>query len=423
MPCRNEDKMEKRCVITGLGAITPLGSTVDSFWDGLKNGVCGIDYITKFDTSNSKVKIAAEVKDFDAEQYMSKKDVKRNDLFATYGLAAGIQAFEDSGIDIEKEDAERIGVIVGSGTGGLMTMEEQVTRMNEKGPARVSPMFITMTIGNMVAGNIAIRIGAKGLCHDIVTACATGTDCIGTAYRNIKHGYLDACLAGGAEGAICEIGVAGFTNLTALSTEEDPKKACKPFDKERNGFVMGDGAGVLVLEELEHALARGAKIYGEVVGYGATGDAYHVTLPDPEGRGAARAMQMAMKEAGITPEQVDYINAHGTSTHANDVGETKAIKLALGEEVAKKTPVSSTKSMTGHLLGAAGAIEAICSVKALEEGFLPPTINYHNPDEECDLDYIPNEGREAKDAMYALSNSLGFGGHNAVLCFKKWTGK
>ena len=415
--------MEKRVVITGLGAITPLGSTVDSFWDGLKNGVCGIDYIKKFDTSNSKVKIAAEVKDFDAEQYMSKKDVKRNDLFATYGLAAGIQAFEDSGIDMEKEDAERIGVIVGSGTGGLMTMEEQVTRMNEKGPARVSPMFITMTIGNMVAGNIAIRVGAKGLCHDIVTACATGTDCIGTAYRNIKHGYLDACLAGGAEGSICEVGVAGFTNLTALSTEEDPKKACKPFDKERNGFVMGDGAGVLVLEELEHALARGAKIYGEVVGYGATADAYHVTLPDPEGKGAARAMQMAMKEAGITPEQVDYINAHGTSTHANDVGETKAIKLALGEDIAKKTPVSSTKSMTGHLLGAAGAIEAICSVKALEEGFLPPTINYHNPDEECDLDYIPNEGREAKDAMYALSNSLGFGGHNAVLCFKKWTGQ
>ena len=348
--------MEKRCVITGLGAVTPLGNTVDSFWDGIKNGVCGIDYIKKFDISEFKVKIAAEVKDFNPELYMSKKDVKRNDLFAIYGMAAGVQAFEDSGIDMEKEDADRVGVIVGSGVGGLMTMEEQVRRMDAKGPSRVSPMFITMTIGNMVAGNIAIRIGAKGVCEDIVTACATGNNCIGTAFRNIKHGYLDVCVAGGAEGSICEVGVAGFTNLTALTTEEDPKKACRPFDKERNGFVMGDGAGILVLEELEHAVARGARIYGEIVGYGASCDAYHVTLPDPEGRGGAKAMQLAMKEAGIAPEQVDYINAHGTSTPANDVGETKAIKLALGEEAAKKTAISSTKSMTGHLLGAAGAI-------------------------------------------------------------------
>lgn len=414
--------MERRVVITGMGAITPLGSTVDKFWEGIRNGECGIDYITKFDTSDYKVKVAAEVKDFDAEQYMTKKDVKRNDLFSVYALAAGVQAFEDSGMNMDQEDADRVGVIVGSGVGGLMTMEDQVTRLAQRGPARVSPMFITMTIGNMAAGNIAIRIGAKGVCENIVTACATGTNCIGSAYREIKHGYLDACLAGGAEAAICGIGVAGFTNLTALSTTEDPKDACKPFDKERNGFVMGDGAGVLVLEELEHALARGAKIYGEVVGYGTTGDAFHVTLPDTEGTGAAKAMKLAMAEAGITPEQVDYINAHGTSTHANDAGETKAIKLALGEENAKKTPVSSTKSMTGHLLGAAGAIEAIATVKALEEGFLPPTINYSVPDEECDLDYIPNEGRKA-DAMYALSNSLGFGGHNAVLCFKKWTGK
>ena len=415
--------MERRCVITGLGAVTPLGNTVDSFWDGIKNGVCGIDYIRKFDASEFKVKIAAEVKDFNPELYMSKKDVKRNDLFAIYGLAAGVQSFDDSGIDMEKEDADRVGVIVGSGVGGLMTMEEQVRRMDEKGPSRVSPMFITMTIGNMVAGNIAIRIGAKGVCEDIVTACATGNNCIGTAFRNIKHGYLDVCVAGGAEGSICEVGVAGFTNLTALTTEEDPKKACRPFDKERNGFVMGDGAGILVLEELEHALARGARIYGEIVGYGASCDAYHVTLPEPSGKGGAKAMQLAMREAGITPDQVDYINAHGTSTPANDVGETKAIKLALGEEAAKKTAISSTKSMTGHLLGAAGAVEAICCVKALQEGFLPPTINYHTPDEECDLDYIPNQGREAKDAVYALSNSLGFGGHNAVLCFKKWTGK
>ncbi|MCI8769874.1 MAG: beta-ketoacyl-ACP synthase II [Lachnospiraceae bacterium] len=415
--------MEKRCVITGLGAVTPLGNTVDAFWDGIRNGVCGIDYIKKFDTTEFKVKIAAEVKDFNPELYMSKKDVKRNDLFAIYGMAAGVQAFEDSGINMENEDADRVGVIVGSGVGGLMTMEEQVRRMDEKGPARVSPLFITMTIGNMVAGNIAIRIGAKGVCEDIVTACATGNNCIGTAFRNIKHGYLDVCVAGGAEGSICEVGVAGFTNLTALTTEEDPKKACRPFDKERNGFVMGDGAGILVLEELEHALARGAKIYGEIVGYGASCDAYHVTLPDPDGKGGAKAMQLAMKEAGITPEQVDYINAHGTSTPANDVGETKAIKLALGEEAAKKAAISSTKSMTGHLLGAAGAVEAICCVKALQEGFLPPTINYHTPDEQCDLDYIPNQGREAKDAVYALSNSLGFGGHNAVLCFKKWSGK
>ena len=415
--------MERRCVITGLGAVTPLGNTVEEYWNGLKNGVCGIDYIKKFDTTDYKVKIAAEIKDFDPEQYMTKKDVKRNDLFAIYALAAGMQAFEDSKLDMEKEDADRIGVIVGSGVGGLMTMEEQVKRLTDKGPSRVSPLFITMTIGNMAAGNIAIRVGAKGVCEDIVTACATGTNAIGTAFRNIKHGYLDACIAGGAEGAICGIGVAGFTNLTALSTEEDPKKACRPFDKERNGFVMGDGSGILVLEELEHALARGAKIYGEVVGYGATADAYHVTLPEPTGEGAAKAMKFAMQEAGITPEQVGYINAHGTSIHANDVGETKAIKLAMGEECAKNIPISSTKSMTGHLLGAAGAIEAIACVKALEEGFLPPTINYHTPDEECDLDYIPNVGREAKEAEYALSNSLGFGGHNGVLCFKKWTGK
>lgn len=415
--------MERRCVITGLGVVTPLGNTVEEYWNGLKNGVCGIDYIKKFDTTDYKVKIAAEIKDFDPEQYMTKKDVKRNDLFAIYALAAGMQAFEDSKLDMEKEDADRIGVIVGSGVGGLMTMEEQEKRLTDKGPSRVSPLFITMTIGNMAAGNIAIRVGAKGVCEDIVTACATGTNAIGTAFRNIKHGYLDACIAGGAEGAICGIGVAGFTNLTALSTEEDPKKACRPFDKERNGFVMGDGSGILVLEELEHALARGAKIYGEVVGYGATADAYHVTLPEPTGEGAAKAMKFAMQEAGITPEQVGYINAHGTSTHANDVGETKAIKLAMGEECAKNIPISSTKSMTGHLLGAAGAIEAIACVKALEEGFLPPTINYHTPDEECDLDYIPNVGREAKEAEYALSNSLGFGGHNGVLCFKKWTGK
>ena len=383
--------MDRRVVVTGMGAVTPLGCTVDTFWEGLKNGKCGIDLIQKFDTTDFKVKVGAEVKDFDPELYMSKKDVKRNDPYAVYALAAAVQAFDDSGLDMEKEDAAKVGVIVGSGIGGLMTMQEQVIRLHEKGPSRVSPLFIPMTISNMAAGNIAIRLGAKGVCENIVTACATGTNCIGTAFRDI----------------------------TALSTTEDPKDACKPFDKDRNGFVMGDGSGILILEELEHAKARGAKIYGEIVGYGATGDAYHMTAPCPDGDGAARAIRLAMDEAGITPEQVDYINAHGTSTHANDAGETAAIKLALGDAAAK-VAVSSTKSMTGHLLGAAGAIEAIACVKALEEGFLPPTINYHTPDEECDLDYIPNEGRVVPDAQYALSNSLGFGGHNGVLCFKKW---
>lgn len=412
--------MSKRCVITGMGAVSPVGSTVETMWDAIRNGVSGIDYLKKFDTTDFKVKVAGEVKDFDAEQYMSKKDIKRNDMFSVYAISAAVQAMEDSGLDMEKEDASKIGVIVSSGIGGLITMQEQVIRMHDKGPGRVSPFFIPMTIGNMAAGNISIRFGAQGVCENIVTACASGTNSIGTAFRHIKHGYLDACITGGAEASISEIGVAGFTTLTALSTNEDPKDACKPFDKDRDGFVMGDGAGILILEELEHALARGAKIYGEIVGYGATADAYHMTAPLPDGSGAAKAMKLAMEEAGITPEQVSYINAHGTSTHANDAGETAAIKLALGEAQAYKTPISSTKSMTGHLLGAAGAIEAIISVKALQDGFLPPTINYHTKDEECDLDYIPNVGREAVDAEYALSNTLGFGGHNGVICVKKW---
>lgn len=412
--------MEKRVVVTGMGAITPLGSTVKDFWNGIKAGESGIDFIKKFDTTDFKVKIGAEVQGFDPELYMTKKDVKRNDLFAVYGVAAAVQAFEDSGMDMEQEDETRVGVIVGSGIGGLITMQEQVIKMHDRGPNRVSPLFIPMTISNMAAGNIAIRLGAKGICENIVTACASGTNCIGAAFHNIKHGYLDACITGGAEASISQIGVAGFTNLTALSENENPKEACRPFDKQRDGFVMGDGAGILILEELEHAKARGAKIYAEVVGYGATGDAYHMTAPAPDGSGGARAMEIAMQEAGIQPEQVSYINAHGTSTHTNDSSETLAIKKALGD-AANTVPISSTKSMTGHLLGAAGAVEAIVCVKALEEGFLPPTINYHNPDEECDLDYIPNTGREVADAEYALSNSLGFGGHNGVLCFKKWS--
>ncbi|HBA97809.1 MAG TPA: beta-ketoacyl-[acyl-carrier-protein] synthase II [Lachnospiraceae bacterium] len=413
--------MARRCVITGMGAVTPLGSTVASFWDGIKNGVCGIGRITKFDTTDFKVKIGAEVKDFDAEKYMSKKDVKRNDLYSVYAMAAAAQAMEDSGLRITEENALKTGVIVGSGIGGLITMQEQVIRLNEKGPSRVSPLFIPMTIGNMAAGNIALQYGAKGECENIVTACSTSTHSIGTAFRDIRHGYLDACIAGGAEASICEIGIAGFTNLTALSTNEDPLSACRPFDRQRDGFVMGDGAGILVLEELEHALARNAHIYGEITGFGSTCDAYHMTAPAPDGSGAASAMKQAMEESGIKPSDVSYINAHGTSTHANEAAETAAIKLAFGKE-AYNIPISSTKSMTGHLLGAAGAVESIVCLKVLEEGFLPPTINYHNPDEECDLDYIPNVGRKADNAKYALSNTFGFGGHNGVLCFKKWDG-
>lgn len=413
--------MNRRCVITGMGAITPLGNDVESFWKGIQNGVCGIDFIKSFDTTDFKVKIAAEVKDFDPTQYVAKKEVKRNDHYALFGLAAASQAFEMSGIKMDEMDATRFGVIVGSGIGGLYTIQEQIIRLNEKGPAKVSPLFIPMAISNMAAGNIAIKFGAKGICSTVVTACATGTNSIGEAFRNIKHGYLDCCFAGGAEAPITEIGVAGFSSLTALTSSEDPKRASIPFDKDRSGFVMGDGSGILILEELEHALARGAKIYGEIVGYGATGDAYHMTAPSPDGEGAARAMKLAMDEAGITPAEVGYINAHGTSTGPNDSGETAAIKAAMGER-AYQIPVSSTKSMTGHLLGAAGAIEAIVCVKALENGFIPPTIGYQNPDEECDLDYVPNTGRQA-EFQYALSNSFGFGGHNAVLCLKKWEGK
>ena len=410
--------MDRRVVVTGMGAVTPLGCTVDTFWEGLKNGKCGIDLIQKFDTTDFKVKVGAEVKDFDPELYMSKKDVKRNDPYAVYALAAAVQAFDDSGLDMEKEDAAKVGVIVGSGIGGLMTMQEQVIRLHEKGPSRVSPLFIPMTISNMAAGNIAIRLGAKGVCENIVTACATGTNCIGTAFRDIKHGYLDACIAGGAEASISEIGVAGFTNLTALSTTEDPKDACKPFDKDRNGFVMGDGSGILILEELEHAKARGAKIYGEIVGYGATGDAYHMTAPCPDGDGAARAIRLAMDEAGITSEQVDYINAHGTSTKYNDLFETRAIKLAFGDS-AYKVHINSTKSMIGHMFAGGGAVELITCVKSINEGYIHPTVGLLEDDPECDLDYTKGEGIHTP-VHIAISNSLGFGGHNATVLVKEY---
>lgn len=413
--------MDRRCVITGIGAVTPVGNDAEEMWNSVKNGVNGIGYITKFDTSEFKVKIAGEVRNFDPLKYVEKKELKRNDAFAIYAIAAAQQAFDTSGLEDDKIDHERFGCMVGSGIGGFLTMETQIARVLEKGPGRISPLFVPMSIINMAAGNISIRFGAKGVCESVVTACASGTNNIGEAFRYIKHGYADICFAGGSEAAVTKTGVAGFTNMTALTACDDPETACKPFDKNRSGFVLSDGAGIVMLEELEHAKKRGARIYAEVVGYGTTGDAYHMTAPCEDGDGAARAMKLAMAEAGITPEDVDYINAHGTSTHANDSAETKAIKKALGE-YAYKVPVSSTKSMTGHLLGAAGAVEAIICAKALEEGFIPPTINYSERDEECDLDYVPNVGRKA-DIKYALSNSLGFGGHNAVLCLKRWDGE
>ncbi|MDT1949302.1 beta-ketoacyl-ACP synthase II [Carnobacterium divergens] len=408
-----------RVVITGMGAVTPIGNSVDAFWESLKAGKNGVTEITRFDASETGVTLAAELKDFDATVYMPKKETKRTDLFSQYGIAAAVQAMENSGLDTEKIDVDRFGVIVSSGIGGMNTIQEQVIKMHDRGPQRVAPFFVPMVIGNMAAGNIAIRVGAKGLCTSIVTACASGTNSIGEAFRSIKHGYSDVILAGGTEATICEIGIAGFGALTALSKSTDPERGSIPFDKERNGFVMGEGAGVLVLEELQHALDRGAKIYGEVVGYGSTCDAGHMTSPSVDGSGAGKAMIQAMKEAGIEPKDVDYINAHGTSTPANDSAETTAIKYAMGEET-HKVPISSTKSMIGHLLGAAGAVEGIACVKALENDFLPPTIGFKEADEACDLDYIPNVGRKVESAKYALSNSLGFGGHNAVVCFKKW---
>ena len=404
-----------------MGAVTPCGNDVDEFWNNIKNGVSGIDYITKFDTEGFKVKIGGEVKNFDPEQYISKKDVKRNDLYSIYAIAAAKQAYDMSGLKDEEIDHDRFGVIVGSGIGGLMTINEQIVKLVEKGPSKVSPLFIPMSISNMAAGNISIMFKAQGISENVVSACATGTSSIGEAYLKIVDGYQDIMIAGGSEASITPIGVAGFANLTALSTNPDPKKASRPFDKNRDGFVMGDGAGMLVLEELEHAIKRGAKIYAEIVGYGSSSDAYHITAPCPDGSGGAKAMRYAIAEAGIKPEDIDYINAHGTSTPANDGAETASIKLALGEH-AKKVAISSSKSMTGHLLGAAGAIEAIVCVKAIEDDFAPPTINYETPDEECDLDYVPNVGRSMR-IRYALSDNLGFGGHNAVLCFKKWEGR
>ena len=409
-----------RVVVTGLGAITPIGNNVEEFWKGIKKGICGIDEIKSFDTTNFKVKLAGEIKNYNPENYFDRKASKRLDKFSQYAIIAAKEALKDSNINMETENAERFGVVVGSGIGGLITIEEQVNILTEKSPDRVSPMFIPMSIGNMAAGNIAIEIGAKGESLSIVTACASATHSIGEAYRLIKHGYQDIILAGGTEASITPIGIAGFTNIKALSLETNKNRASIPFDKERSGFVMGEGAGVLILEELEHARKRDAKIYAEIVGYGATSDAYHITSPAPDGEGGARAMSNAIKDAGIIPEQVDYINAHGTSTHLNDKCETLAIKSVFGKAT-QNVMVSSTKSNTGHLLGAAGGIEAIACVKALENSFIPPTINYKIPDEECDLDIVPNKGRN-KEILYAMSNSLGFGGHNSSILFKKYIG-
>ena len=409
----------KRVVITGLGALTPLGNNVDEFWKGIKDGRCGIDYITKFDTTDFKVKLAAEVKGYNAEDYFDRREAKRLDKFSQYAMIASREAWKDSGLDKEKENMERVGIVIGSGIGGIQTIETENQKCIEKGPDRVSPMYIPMGILNMATGNVAIDIGAKGESFAMVTACASGTHCIGEAYRMIKFGYQDVILAGGTEAGITPLGIAGFTNIKALTKSEDKTRASIPFDKERSGFVMGEGAGVLILEELEHAIKRGAKIYAEIVGYGATSDAYHITSPAPGGEGGARAMKLAMEEAGVAPEEITYINAHGTSTHLNDSFETQAIKTALGEEASKKVMVSSTKGHTGHLLGAAGGVEAIVCSKAIEESFVPATINYKVPDEECDLDIVPNEGRN-KEIKYAMSNSLGFGGHNSSILLKKY---
>lgn len=412
--------MKRRVVVTGLGAVTPIGNTVPEFWAGIKEGKVGIGEITRFDTTDYKVKLAAEVKGFVAKERMDFKAAKRMELFSQYAVAAAKEAYEDSGLDIEKEDPFRAGVIVGSGIGSLQRVEAENEKILIKGPSRVNPLMVPLMISNMAAGNVSIQLGFRGKCTNVVTACASGTNCIGDAFRAIQYGDADVMLAGGTESCVCPTGVAGFTSLTALSTSEDPMRASIPFDKDRNGFVLGEGAGVVMLEELEHAKARGAKIYAELVGYGATGDAYHITSPAEDGSGAAKAMTLAMEEGGIEPSQVDYINAHGTSTHHNDLFETRAIKLALGD-AAKDVVINSTKSMIGHLLGAAGGVEFITCVKTIEEGFIHQTVGTETVDEECDLNYAVGAPVE-KDVNYVLKNSLGFGGHNATLLLKKYEG-
>ncbi len=410
--------MNRRVVVTGMGCVTPVGNNVEDFFNSLIEGKNGIDFITKYDTTESKAKLAGELKDFVPNEVLDKRDVRRMDSFSVYGISAAAEALEDSGINLDEYDRERIGVIVSSGIGGLQTMEDTITTMVTKGERRVSPTFIPTCIGNMVAGNISTKFKLYGMSSTTVTACASGTNSIGEAYRNIKHGYHDVILAGGSEACITRAGVAGFANLTAHTTSTDKDRASIPFDKERSGFVMGEGSGVLVLESLESAKARGAKIYAEIVGYGSTCDAYHMTSPNPEAKTTAKAVTNALKEANIEPNMVGYVNAHGTSTKVNDEVETLTYKNAFGEH-AKNLKISSIKSSIGHLLGAAGAVEAIATVKALENGVVPPTINLNVPDELCDLDYVPNKAQKV-DINYAISTSLGFGGHNAVICIKKW---
>lgn len=409
--------MSRRVVVTGLGAVTPIGNNVDDFWASVKAGKIGFDHITKFDTTDYKCHIAAELKDFNPQDFMDRKAAKRMEPFSQYAVAAAKQAIDDSGLDIEKEDPYMVGCAIGSGIGSLQAMERETQKLHEKGPNRVNPLLVPLMICNMAAGNVSIQFGLKGKSINDVTACATGTNTIGEAYRSIQYGEADVMVAGGTEGSVCPIGIAGFTALTALSTVDDPAKCSLPFDKNRSGFVMGEGAGVVILEELEHAKARGAKIYAEVVGYGCSSDAYHITSPQEDGAGAARAMTNAMNDAGVTPADVKYINAHGTGTHHNDLFETRAIKLAFGDEAAN-LKINSTKSMIGHLLGAAGAVEFITCVKEIQDGFIHKTVGYETPDEEIDLNYCKDSYEEPVE--YALSNSLGFGGHNASILLKAY---
>lgn len=410
--------MKRRVVVTGLGAVTPIGNTVPEFWQGIREGRVGIGEITRFDTESFKVKLAAEVRDFDAAERMEPKAAKRMERFSQYAVAAAKEAFADADLHLEEEDPFRAGVIVGSGIGSLETVENEYAKILKGNVKRVAPLMVPKMISNMAAGNISIQLGLRGKCTNVVTACASGTHCIGDAFRAIQYDDADIMLAGGAESCICPTGVAGFQALTALTEETDPARASIPFDKDRSGFVLGEGAGVVVLEELEHALARGARIYAELVGYGATGDAFHITSPSEDGSGAAKAMELAIKEGGVRPSEVDYINAHGTATHHNDLYETRAIKAAFGE-AAKDVVINSTKSMIGHLLGAAGGVEFIVCAKAVEENYIHQTVGTRETDEECDLNYAIGAPVE-KEVRYALTNSLGFGGHNASLLLKKY---
>ena len=410
--------MKRRVVVTGLGAVTPIGNNVEEFWEGIKAGKVGIGEITRFDTTDYKVKLAAEVKNFSPKEYMDFKAARRMELFSQYAVAAALEAVRNAELDMEKEDSFRVGVSVGSGIGSLQTVETALEKIKEKGPSRTDPLMVPKMISNMAAGNVSIAVGARGKCTSVVTACATGTHCIGDAFRAIQYGDADVMIAGGTEAAICPVAVAGFTGLTALTASTDPLRASIPFDKERSGFVMGEGAGIVVLEELSHAKKRGAKILAEVAGYGASADAFHITSPAEDGSGAARAMTDAMKEAGVKPEEVDYINAHGTSTHHNDLFETRAIKLALGD-AAENVKINSTKSMIGHLLGAAGGVEFIVCVKSILDGFVHQTMGTEECEEELDLNYMTGSSASVP-VNVAMSNSLGFGGHNGTLLVKRF---